>query len=142
MAAHRRYSATDKAQAVGIAIAEGQRPASEKLGIPLSTLHRWYADPETARLRTTAREDVAEQMWIGVQIGVAEMVRGLKDPKARLRDKSDATSMLAEKYLLLTGQATSRQEIKDITAALSDHEKDALADAIDEWLKERADADA
>jgi hypothetical protein len=80
---------------------------------------------------------VAEQMWVGVQIGIAETVKGLRDPDARLRDKSDATSMLVEKYLLLTGQATNRTETKDITSRFSDHEMDMLADAIDDEIKRR-----
>ena len=133
----RRYTAAEKAAAVGLALAKGQRPAAEELGVPLSSLHVWYQRPEFAQIRTTAREDVAEQMWVGVQIGIAETVKGLRDPDARLRDKSDATSMLVEKYLLLTGQATNRTETKDITSRFTDHEMDMLADAIDAEIKRR-----
>ena len=64
----RRYTTRQKAEAVGLAVVKGQRPAAEQLGIPLSTLHRWWEEPEAARLRTTAREDVAAQMWIAVQV--------------------------------------------------------------------------
>jgi transposase-like protein len=136
----RRYTAAEKAAAVGLALAKGQRPAAEELGVPLSSLHVWYQRPEFAQIRTTAREDVAEQMWVGVQIGIAETVKGLRDPDARLRDKSDATSMLVEKYLLLTGQATNRTETKDITSRFTDHEMDMLADAIDAEIKRRETA--
>ena len=135
--AYRRYTVAEKAAAVGLALAKGQRPAAEELGVPLSTLGVWYRKPEFAQIRTTAREDVAEQMWVGVQIGIAETVKGLRDPDARLRDKSDATSMLVEKYLLLTGQATNRTETKDITSRFTDHEMDMLADAIDDEIKRR-----
>lgn len=134
----RRYTKAEEATAVGVAVAEGQRAAADKLGIPLSTIHQWYHRPEYEQMRTTAREDVAESMWTGVQLGVAAMVKSLDDPKVPLRDKTDATSMLTEKYLLLTGQATSRHETRALTEGLDDHEKTALRDAIDEWLKEKA----
>lgn len=131
----RRYTKATQSAAVGIAMAEGQRAAAEKLGIPLTTVHQWFHRPEYEQLRTTAREAVAEQMWIGVQIGIAEMVKGLQDPKVPLRDKTDAASMLAEKQLLLTGQATARTErIQALTPQMDDHERKALRDVIDKIL--------
>lgn len=130
-----RYTEAEKARAVGMAAVMGQTQAAEALGIPKSTLHGWWERPDLARLRTTAREDVAEQMWEAAQLGLAEMVKGLENPRAPLRDKTMATSMLVEKYLLLTGQATSRTEQHvALTQGLDDHEREALRRAIDEWL--------
>ena len=94
MTEHRRYTKAMRATAVGVAVAESQTVAAEKLGIPLSTIHSWYKQPEFAELRTTAREEVAESMWTGVQVGVAAMVKALRDERVPLRDKTDATSML------------------------------------------------
>ena len=133
----RRYTRRTKDAAVGLAIAKGQRAASEETGIPLSTLHQWYHRPDYAQLRTTAREEVAETMWAAAQLGVAAMVQALDDPKVPLRDKTDAASMLVEKYLLLTGGATSRTEHRDLTVSLGDEERDALADEVDRWLRDR-----
>lgn len=137
MPERRRYTKKQEAEAVGLALAKGQTAASEELGIPLSNVHRWYKRADLADLGSTARAEVAEAMWTAVQVGVSQMVHGLEDPKTPLRDKTDATSMLAEKYLLLTGGATSRTETRDLTDSLDDHEREALADAIDQWLTER-----
>lgn len=142
MVTRRRYTVKERAAVVGLAIAKGQTAAAEESGVPLTTLHQWYHRPEYEGLRTTARGEVAETMWAGVQVGVGEMVKSLQDPRVPLRDKTDATSMLAEKFLLLSGEATTRHESRDITEKLPDHERQALADAIDAWLGETADVDA
>lgn len=126
----RRYSKAEEAAAVGLAIATGQRAASEATGVPLTTLHQWYHRPEYEQLRTTARSEVAEAMWAAAQLGVAAMVDALDNPKVSLRDKTDATSMLTEKYLLLTGQATSRSESRSLTDELDDDERSRLRDWI------------
>ena len=139
MAEYQRYTKEQKAVAVGLALVKGQTAASEETGIPLSTLHGWYQSAEYAELRTTARSEVAESMWAAAQLGVASMAKALADPKVPLRDKTDATSMLTEKYLLLTGQATSRTESRQLAASLDDHEREALQDAIDQWLAERSE---
>ena len=132
----RRYTATEKAAAVGLAVVKGQRPTAEALGIPLSTLETWYQKPEFVHLRTTAREEVAESMWAAVQLGIASMVRSLDDPKVPLRDKTDAASMLTEKYLLLTGQATMRTENRELVDQMDDHEREALRKVLDAVVKE------
>lgn len=132
-----RRTMTEKAAVVGLALVKGQRAASEETGVPLTTVHDWVHRPEYEQLRTTAREDVAAQMWAAAQLGIAEMVKSLQDPRTPLRDKTDAASMLTEKYLLLRGEATTRTEHRDITDELTPEQKDALADAIDEWLRGR-----
>ena len=49
---------------------------------------------------------------------------------------------MIDKAQLLTGAATERTEHRELTDALDDHEKEALADAIDALLKERRHVDA
>lgn len=123
---------------MGLAVVKGQRPAAEQLGIPVVTLHQWFHSPEFERIRTTAREEVADQVWATAQVGVGEMLTSLQDAKTPLRDKTDAVSMLIEKYQLLTGHATNRQESRDITEKLAPEARDALMDEIDTWLAERS----
>lgn len=129
-----QYSPVERARAVGMAAVMGQTQAAEALGIPLSTLHGWWERPDLAALRTTAREDVAAQMWEAAQLGLAEMVKGLENPRAPLRDKTMATSMLIEKFLLLTGQATGRTEVIALTDGMDDHERATLRELIDAAL--------
>jgi hypothetical protein len=70
---------------------------------------------------------------------LAETIRaGKLDPDQLLL----AVGIATDKATLLSGGATSRTETRDLTAALNDHERDALADAIDSWLEGRTDASA
>lgn len=137
----RRYTKVDRAKALGIAAVKGQTAAADETGIPLSTLHQWWLKPEYAELRTTAREDVVEQFRVAMQVGIAEVEKGLRSD-APLRDKAVAVSMLAEKFALFSGQATSRTETSDITSTLNDHEREALRRTIADALQEIESADA
>lgn len=137
---HRRYTPRTKALAVGIAAAQGVTEAEVQTGIPKTTIHYWLRQPEFAPLRTTAREIVAEDFWVGVQVGIEEVSKGLRNPDISLRDKALALGVVYDRFALLTGLPTTRSETRDITEKLDDHERDALADAIDAWLQERVDA--
>ena len=119
---HRRYTQEQKAQAVGLAVITSDEAASEQLGIPRRTIGYWRNHPDFAELRQKTREDVAEQMWATIQIGVDEVAKGLQNPKAPLRDKATALGILYDKHALLTGSATSRSESRDLTGTMSDAE--------------------
>lgn len=123
----RRYTKTEKAQAVAAATLSSTEAASESLGIPRRTIGYWLDDPEFAALRHETREAVAEQFWAAIQVGLKEVAKGLRDPDAALRDKSVALGILYDKHALLTGGATARSESRDITGTLADSD---IADAI------------
>jgi hypothetical protein len=118
-APRRRYTTKQRAEAAGIALLEGQVVASEKTGIPRTTIETWIERPEFVNLRQKSRDEVADQMWAGVQVGLAEVVKGLQGD-APLRDKSVALGILYDKHALLTGGATARSENRDISGTLSD----------------------
>lgn len=140
-AVRRRYSKPDKSRAVGLAMLKGVNAASEELGIPNTTLSYWMRHPEFQELRSKSRDDVAEQMWATIQIGVVEVARGIVGD-APLRDKVVALGVLYDKHALLTGAATARTESRDITGTLSDRELiDALHTA-ERILREGGTADA
>lgn len=136
MAERRRYSARTKARAVGIALVENAEVAAERTGIPRRTIGYWMDHPEFAALRLKTREEVAETMWVGVQVGVEEVIKGIKGD-APLRDKAVALGILWDKQALMSGQATSRSEHTEMAEHLDDHEAQALSDLIDEELKRR-----
>ena len=117
----RRYTAKQKAEAVGIALADGVTRAAEVTGIPKQTIDYWQSKPEFGPLRTTARETVAEQFWVGIQVGLREVIKGIEGD-APLKEKADALRVLADRFALLTGSATSRTESRDITGTISDGE--------------------
>lgn len=127
MAARRRYTSKQKATAVGIAIVEGVTEAERQTGIPKQTIDYWQSKPEFGHLRTTAHETVAEQFWIGIQVGLREVLKGIEGD-APLKEKADALRVMADRYALLTGSATARTESR----ALNDLPDSAYVEAIRE----------
>jgi hypothetical protein len=123
----RRYSAKERAKAVGIAAVEGVTAAERSTGIPKETIHYWANKPEFAQLRTTARETVVTELWVGIQVGVKELVSGLQGD-APLNHKADAFKSLADRYALLNGEATER--IESITDDLPPDVKRALRERL------------
>lgn len=136
MPGHRRYTKSEKAAAVGLAVVEGQRDAAERLGIPQTTINYWMHHPEFVELRSKSRDEVADQLWAAIQMGVAEVARGLSDPQAALRDKVVALGILYDKHALLTGSATARTEARDITGTISDAELVAIVREADRIASE------
>lgn len=134
MTERRRYTARQRAKAVGIATVDGVTAAERVTGIPKETVHYWLDKPEFAHLRTTAREAVVQEMWVGIQIGIDELAKGLKGD-APLHHKADAVRTLVDRYALLNGEATERAETRDISAELNDHEARTLRAVLDEALE-------
>ena len=119
MATRRRYTAKDRATAVGIAVVEGVTEAERQTGIPKQTIDYWQSKPEFGQLRTTARDVVADQFWVGIQIGLREVVKGLESD-APLKDKHAALGTIYDRHALMTGLATSRSESRDLTGTMPD----------------------
>ncbi len=126
----RRYTARTKAKAVGIAEVDGVTRAAEETGIPKQTIHQWTQKPEYGQLRTTAREAVVAELWVGLQVGVRVLVAGLEGD-APLNHKAAAFDSLAERYALLNGEATNRTEHRELLADFDDHERQVM----DDWLR-------
>lgn len=114
MATRRRYTKQEKAEAVAKAAVTSTEAAAEELGIPRRTLGYWTTLPEFAELRQKTREGVADMFWAAIQIGVDQVAQGLLNPEAPLRDKATALGILYDKHALMTGEATSRSEHRDI----------------------------
>jgi transposase-like protein len=142
MAERRRYTKSQKAHAVSLALLTSVEAAAEAEGVPRTTLDYWMDRPEFVELRNKTRDAVADEMWTAVQVGLREVVKGLSGD-APLRDKSVALGILYDKHALLTGAATSRSESRDLTPrALSDHETEALTRAIEGYLDGSGGPDA
>src|SRR5512134_867237 len=118
--ARRRYTRTQKADAVAKAMLLNAKAAAEETGIPVTTIKYWLDQPEYVALRDVNRDAVAERMWATIQIGVDELAKGLVDPLTELRDKALTVGILYDKHALLTGDATSRSESRDLTGTLPD----------------------
>lgn len=129
MAPRRTYTDEERAPIVGRAAVVGVTKASEESGVPKQTIDYWLNSPRFGPLRTSARESIADGFWIGVQVALQEVVDGLTNPRAPLRDKAQALKVLYDAHALMSGAATSRTEARDITGTISDAE---LAAAIRE----------
>jgi hypothetical protein len=132
--AHRRYTPRQKARATGIALVDGVTEAAKRTGIPKQTIDYWQSKPEFGPLRTTAQELVAEQFWVGIQVGLREVIKGIEG-NAPLREKAEAMKVMADRYALLTGQATDRRESRDLTDSFDDHERTRLKEVLRESLE-------
>jgi hypothetical protein len=139
MAERRRYTARTRAKAVGIAMVDGVTAAERVTGIPKQTIHQWTEKPEYGQLRTTAREVVVQELWVGLQVGVKVLTEGLEGD-APLNHKAAAFDSLAERYALLNGEATTRTENRELLNTFNDGEKEALAAWLHDVAKERVDA--
>jgi hypothetical protein len=121
---------SERTRAVGIALVDGVKVASEATGIPERTIDDWRSSDEFAELRDRTREAATDELWAIVQKGfrrVGELIPASSD----LQKVSIATAIVADKMLLLRGEATNRYEATDLTKEFDDHELDLLRDAIE-----------
>lgn len=124
---------TERAHAVGIAVVSGIAEASRQTGIPEPTINAWFHSSEFEELRSRTKEQVAEEWWGIVQRGfrkTAELLDGTTDAQKA----ATATAIIADKMLLIRGEATVRNETRSLVDGFDDHEKRALRDAIDAQL--------
>ena len=129
----RRYSRKSKVAAVIAAEFTTVEAAAEAAGIPRTTVQYWFDAPEFVTLRQKTREDLAEESMSMAHLVLSEIKRRINEYEPR--DLSVLLGILVDKGQLLTGHATGRIETRDITDTLDDAEREALRNAIDEYLK-------
>ncbi len=130
MSTRRRYTAKERAAAVGLATVDGVTQAEAKTGIPKTTIQYWIDKPEFAQLRTKSRDAVADEFWTVIQVGlrrIADLIPASDD----LQKVSVATGILYDKHALLMGMATSRSESRDLTGTMPDADLIAAVDEAD-----------
>lgn len=128
----RRYPKATKAAAVILAEQTSANAAADAMGIPVRSIGYWLDSPEFAEIRQRAKETWSEEVLVVARRAWQLIAQRLPDMADR--DLIDVGEMATEKAQLLAGAATSRSEHRDLTENLADHEREALADAIDEWL--------
>ena len=142
MPAGRRYTRRQKVNAVIAAEMTSLTAASEAGHIPKSALARWLKDPDTAQVRTKTREEMAEDAARLAHLAYTALSRKIMAGEVEGRDLVTAYGVATDKNQLLSGAPTQRTETRSLSETLPDHEKEALADAIDAWIKERDSVDA
>lgn len=163
----RTYSDKERQDAVALVAEHGLAHTWRETGIPKPTLARWAdaaglerTGTEKTRAATDALRErhanLREQVRLELLEKVADLIDRMDAPHVEFKGKdadqveypiapasavqSYATSIgiLIDKYRLEMGEATSRGETNDITARFSDHENDALSEAIRNELARRA----
>ena len=142
MPPHRRYTKREKANAVAEAERSSMSAASERTGIPVTTIDYWMDAPEFAELRKKTREQIAEGSMVLANLAQSELTRKVKAGEVEPRDLAVIYGIAIDKAQLLSGAATSRTETKSLTDGLNDHERQTLRDVIDRAVAETAEADA
>lgn len=140
-ATRRRYTKSQKAEAVAEAERSSMTAASERTGIPVTTIDYWMDKPEFAELRSKTREQIAEGSMVLANLAQSELSRKVKAGEVEPRDLAVIYGIAIDKAQLLSGAATSRTETKSLTDGLDDHERQTLRDVIDRAVAEVAEAD-
>lgn len=84
-----------------------------------------------AQLRAEKREDVALDVWAAFQKGIRR-INELMDTTDDLTKVAVATGVVYDKFALMTGGPTVREETRDLTETMDDHERAALRKVLDE----------
>lgn len=127
---------TDRTRALGIALVEGVPAAAEQTGIPERTIRLWRDSEEYAELSQRTREAATDEMWAIVQKGFRR-VEALLDEASDVQKTALATAIVADKMLLLRGEATSRTESRSLSDALDDHERATLKSIVTGLVADR-----
>jgi len=135
MAERRRYSRKTKASAVIAAEMSSVTAAAEATGIPRTTIGYWADQPEFVVLRQKTREELAAGSIVLAHLAQAALERKIAAGEVEPRDLATIYGIAIDKGQLLAGEATSRNEHRDITENMSPTETIQLATDIEEWLK-------
>lgn len=136
MASPRRYTKREKVTAVMAAEIVNAEAASEQTGIPRSTIRRWLEDPELVELRLKTRESMAADMKALAMVALEALMGAIRRGELEGRDLVVALGVAIDKAQLLSGEATSRTETRDLTDTLDDHERARLRDILDDVLRQ------
>jgi hypothetical protein len=120
MPTHRRYTKRTKLAAVIAADLTSLTEASESSGVPKSTLKHWLDDPEMARIRTKTREDLADEVKVVSHLAWQRVAQALRTGEMEPRDAIFAAEKATSLQILMSGGATARTELRDITGSLDD----------------------
>ena len=121
----RRYTKRTKLAAVMAAEMGGVVQAQDQMGIPESTIRYWMDDPELASIRAKTREDLADEIKMVAHLAWQRVTNALRSGEMEPRDAIFAAEKATSLQILMTGGATARTELRDISGTLSD------ADVID-----------
>lgn len=124
----RKYTRKEKLSAVLAADMVGLTVTAEQTGIAKQTIAYWLDDPRFGPFLTKAREDMGREVKMVAHLAWARVAELL--PSMEARDATFAAEKASEYYQLLTGEATSRTESRELLSSFDDGEREAAS----EWL--------
>lgn len=125
-----RYQRRDKRvklAAVMAAEMSGVVEAERQTGIPESTIRYWASKPEFAEIRAKTREDLADEIKLVSHLAWKRVGEALESGQIEPRDAIFAAEKATSLQILMSGGATARSEVRDITGTLADAD---IADAV------------
>lgn len=126
MEKRRRYTKQQKAAAVGLALAVNPLAASQETGIPRTTILGWMDKPEYDILRQKTHEEMADGFKLLANLALNRLVKQIEDDEVDPKDVAVTMGIATEKFLLMSGDVTSRTETRSLADDLNDHERAAL----------------
>lgn len=139
---NRKRPRRQKLAAVLAADMVGVVAASEQTGIPESTIRYWATKEEFAPYRAKAREDMVDEVGIVAHLAWQRVAEALREGKLEPRDALFAADKATTLYQLVTGEATSRSESRELIAGFEDGEREAVAEWFREITRTKMTADA
>ena len=134
-----RHAAAVRAEAVALAAAVGPKKAAAQMGVPRRTVSYWLHQPANTAALALAEQHIADELRRAHALALAEVMAGLRNPKARLGDKATALRVLGDQLALAEGRATANIATSntqpDPFSVLTDEERAALTDLLDEALE-------
>lgn len=125
----RTYTRTQKAAVVAQVDATTLKATAKATGIRESTIRYWLNSGEFDDIRAKTRADIAEQSLVIAQLAAGEIVERIRSGNIDGRSLVMAFGVAVDKLQLLSGEATARTEVRDLSRDLSDEElRDALRD--------------
>lgn len=128
----RHYTQRQKLATVIAAELTSQTEAERTTGIPQETIRDWLNDPKYAEVRAKTREDLANELRAVAHLAIKRIAEQM--PTMEARDAIFAMEKATELSQLVTGQATSRVETRELLNDFDDHETAAMQD----WLRQLA----
>lgn len=141
MATRQRYDKRRKLSVVMAAEMVGVTVAAEQAGIPHRTVGYWMDQPEFAEYRRKAREDLVEEVSVVAHLAWQRVGEALREGRLEARDALFAADKATTLLQLLSGQATSRTEHKELLDTFPDGEVEAIESWLRDVARERMSAD-
>ena len=133
----RRYTKAEKLEAVAQATVNGPEQAATATGIPRTTILYWLDQPEFVALRQKTRDEMRDGFKVLVHRAQEALMGRIAEMEPR--DLTILLGVATDKTLLMSGDATTRAETRDLSNELDDHERVALKRVLTDELARRED---